>query len=407
MNTPDYTGPDTTPRPTILLVDDAPEYLMLLGEILTPHYNVRIASNGRSAIELASASPQPSLILLDVEMPDMDGYETVKHLREQPSTRDIPVIFITANHETEDEQHGLDLGAVDYITKPPRPSILLARVRNQLELKQARDTLQAKNAALAVEIEQRSRAEAEARRLNTILDSRKQALERLVKNLESFSYTVSHDLRAPLRAISGYAEMLTETEGASLSAEGRHMLDRVKAGARKMDQLIKDILEYSRVERLQRKDSSIDMAALAAQVAQDQQVAYPAAKFVQGDLPRITADATMVQQILSNLIGNAFKFSAQREGAVIEIGATTVNGVPEFFVNDNGAGFNQRYAGKLFSLFQRMHSEQEFAGTGVGLAVVKRLVEHHGGHISADSVPGERTTFRFTLAPDVVTTATA
>jgi light-regulated signal transduction histidine kinase (bacteriophytochrome) len=144
------------------------------------------------------------------------------------------------------------------------------------------------------------------------------------------------------------------------------------------------------------------MAKLTAKVAQDLTPGYPQATFTADNLPQISADATMVEQILANLIGNAFKFSSRRSDARIEVGATTVNGIPEFFVRDNGAGFNQQYAGKLFNLFQRMHSEQEFPGTGVGLATVKRLIEIHGGRISAESVPGEHTIFRFTLAPDAV-----
>ncbi len=268
------------------------------------------------------------------------------------------------------------------------------------EITRSHKELKQQNAALETEIEQRKRAEDEACKLNRILESRKQQLERLVRNLETFSYSVSHDLRAPLRAIAGYAEMLSEAESAKLSDEGRHMLGRVIAGAQKMDKLIKDILEYSRVERLKRKDSVIDMAALTKQIAEEQLVAYPQAQFVMGELPAVTADATMVLQILTNLISNAFKFSAKRTDARIEVGATPVNGTPEFFVKDNGAGFNQKYSGKLFTLFQRMHSESEFAGTGVGLAVVKRLIEHHGGRISAESVPGEQTIFRFTLTPE-------
>lgn len=392
-------------RATILVADDAPEYLMLLGEILSPHYTVRIAGSGASALELAAAAPQPSLILLDVEMPGMDGYATIARLREQQSTSDIPVIFVTANRDTGDEHRGLSLGAVDYITKPPRPAILLARVRNQLELKRSRDALQAKNAALAIEIEQRVHAEAEARRLNQILDARKQALERAVKNLEAFSYSVSHDLRAPLRAISGYAEMLNETCAAQLGDEGHRMLDRIMAGARRMDHLIRDILEYSKAERMTRNDTLVDVAGLAGQVAQELRQVYPAATFTIGTLPKVTADRTMVQQILANLIGNAFKFSSRRSDAHIELGASSVNGVPEFYVRDNGAGFNPKYAGKLFNLFQRMHSEQEFPGTGVGLALVKRLIEFHGGRISAESVPGQQTVFRFTLAPEAQSAA--
>jgi len=387
-------------RTTILLADDAPEYLVLLGEILSPHYNVRLAGSGAGAIELAAAAPLPSLILLDVDMPGMDGYETLQRLRAQPSTRDIPVIFVTDNNDSSDEKRGLELGAVDYITKPPRPAILLARVHNQLELQRSRDALQAQNAALAVAIDQRTRAENEVRRLNEVLDARKQALERALKNLEAFSYSVSHDLRAPLRAVAGYAEMLNESQAAKLDDEGRHMLDRIMAGAHKMDRLIQDILDYSRSERLIRKDTLLDMKMLATQIVEELRPAYPAAAFSLGELPGVTADRTMAQQILANLIGNACKFSAKRSDPHIEVGASVVNGVTEFFVRDNGAGFNQKYAGKLFNLFQRMHSEQEFAGTGVGLALVKRLVDFHGGRVGAESVPGALTTFRFTLAPD-------
>lgn len=405
MSGPGQNAAHTNTRPTILVTDDAPEYLMLLGEILSPHYNVRIAGNGASAIELAANAPQPSLILLDVEMPGMDGYETLRRLREQITTRDIPVMFVTANNDTNDERRGLELGAVDYLTKPPRPAILLARVRNQLELKRARDALQAQNAALAIEIDQRARAESEARRLNEILDARKQALERAVKNLESFSYSVSHDLRAPLRTVAGYAEMLNEAQGAQLNDESRHMLDRIIAGARKMDRLIQDILDYSKAERQTRRDVPIDMAKLVPEVAQELASQYPGTLFTVSELPRITADLTMVKQILANLIGNAFKFSSKRADPRIEFGVSTVNGVPEFYVRDNGAGFNQKYAGKLFNLFQRMHSEQEFPGTGVGLALVKRLIEFHGGRISAESEPDVATVFRFTLAPDAAPAA--
>ncbi len=389
-----------TDQATILLVDDAPEFLMLLEEILSPHYKIRVASNGASAIERAAALPRPSLILLDVEMPEMDGYETLQRLREQPSSSDIPVIFVTGNNDTGDEKRGLELGAVDYITKPPRPAILLARIHNQLELKRTRDALETKNTLLAAEIEQRMRAEAETRHMNEILDSRRQALEGAVKNLEAFSYSVSHDLRAPLRTISGYAEMLGESLAAQLNDEDRHILERIIAGARKMDRLILDILEYSRTERLKRKDSMIDMTVMANQVAQEASVTYPTVTFIIGDLPQVNSDQTMVRQIFANLIGNACKFSAKRTDPRVEVGVSVSKGTAEFYVRDNGAGFNLRYAGKLFNLFQRMHSEQEFAGTGLGLAIVKRLIDFHGGRIQSESVPDQQTTFRFTLAPD-------
>jgi signal transduction histidine kinase len=398
MNTTVNPTPPPAGETTILIVDDAPDYLMLLGDLIAPQYKVRIATSGPRALELAAVSPRPALILLDADMPEMDGFATLEELKKRSATSDIPVIFVTGLHDDVDEQRGFDLGAVDYIAKPPRPAILLARIRTQLELKRARDVLHQQNTQLASEVAQRTRAEAEALHLNEILLARKSALEFAVKNLESFSHTVSHDLRAPLRIINGYAKMLDESESANLSPEGRALLERIVASAQKMDHLIVDILEYSRVERAQRKDSEIDMAALAGQIVQEQKTAYPNAQFSIGELPRVTADPTMVKQIFTNLIGNACKFSAKRSDPKIEIGATPVGGVLEFYVRDNGVGFDSAYAGKLFGVFQRLHSYQEFPGTGIGLSVVKRLVEHHHGRVSAESVPGEQTCFRFTLA---------
>jgi len=138
-------------------------------------------------------------------------------------------------------------------------------------------------------------------------------------------------------------------------------------------------------------------------VAQEYAATYPGVTFIIGDLPQVSADQTMVRQIFANLIGNACKFSAKRSDPRVEVGVSVANGIAEFYVRDNGAGFNPRYAGKLFNLFQRMHSEQEFAGTGLGLAIVKRLVDFHGGRIQSESVQDQQTTFRFTLAPDTPT----
>jgi two-component system, sensor histidine kinase and response regulator len=400
MKTSEPHAADTGEPATILIVDDASDYLMLLGDLIAPQYKVRIATSGQRAIELAEVEPKPALILLDADMPGMDGFATLEQLQQLPGTRDIPVIFVTGMHDDIDEQRGFDLGAVDYIAKPPRPAILLARIRTQIELKRSRDVLKQNNSLLASEVAQRTRAEQEAQHLNDILLKRKHALEAAVKNLEAFSHTVSHDLRAPLRVINGYAKMLEETEAKSLSADGRALLERIIAGAQKLDKLIVDILEYTRVERAQRKDTLVDMTKLAAQITQELTAAHPNAEFAIGDLPQITADATMAKQILANLIGNACKFSGKRPDPKIEIGATIVAGVPEFYVRDNGVGFDASYAGKLFGMFQRLHSYQDFPGTGIGLSVVKRLVDHHHGRVSAQSVPGNQTTFRFTLAPD-------
>lgn len=250
--------------------------------------------------------------------------------------------------------------------------------------------------------QRRTAAELERHRdhLEELVALRTQSLERALQNLETFSYTVSHDLRAPLRAISGFATALAESESAGLSEDGRRMLSRVVAGARRMDELILAILEYSRSERLERKDAAVDTAALVERIAREMMASYPRATFTAGELPEVRADPTMTEEVFSNLMGNAFKFSSKRADARIEVGATTVDGVPEFFVKDNGTGFDPEHGAKLFRLFRRMPGAEGFPGTGLGLAIVKRLVERHGGRIRAESVPGQVTVFRFTLAPD-------
>ncbi len=365
-------------RPCILLVDDTPEFLAVLGELLAPHYRVLVANSGRRALAVAAADPRPDLILLDIEMPEMNGYEVFARLRAEERTRDIPVIFATARHAAEDEQHGLDMGASDYITKPFHANVVLARIRTQLALQEARNRLARQNEELAATGE---------------------ALRRSIASLESFSYTVSHDLRAPLRAINGFASIVREDEAERLSPEGRENLRRIIENAERLDQLISDILAYSRAERARVERAEVDLGALAVDVVREMQEAWPGARVEIGPLPAVQADATMARQVLQNLVGNALKFSSRVAEPRVEVGAEEGPDGPVFFVRDNGAGFDPRYAERLFGMFQRLHGQAEFPGTGVGLAIVRRLVEHHGGTIRAESAPGAGATFRFTLPP--------
>lgn len=217
------------------------------------------------------------------------------------------------------------------------------------------------------------------------------------KELEAFSYSVSHDLRAPLRAINGFSYLFMEKEGDRLDAEGRHMLERVVRASNRMGELIDDILEYSRAGRLPLDRVEINMELLARSIAKDAGEDYPAASIEVGPLPSASGDAAMLRQILENLIGNALKYSCKRDDPRVEIGSLQLEGKTAFFVKDNGAGFDSRYSGKLFGMFQRMHTEEQFAGTGVGLAIVKRLVERHGGRVWAESVPDQGACFFFTL----------
>ncbi|MBV6407324.1 MAG: Adaptive-response sensory-kinase SasA [Rhodocyclaceae bacterium] len=226
---------------------------------------------------------------------------------------------------------------------------------------------------------------------------RTEELTRALRELESFSYSVSHDLRAPLRALNGYARLLDESLGSRLDGEQRNMLDRIARNAEKMGQLIDDILEYARAGREPIRRSAVDLDALAREVAREQAEHFPAARIEIASLPSVQGDPVMLRQVFANLIANALKFSARRERPLVEVGALIENGAVHCFVRDNGAGFDMAYAEKLFNLFQRLHREAEFPGTGVGLAIVKRIVERHGGSVRVEAAPDAGATFRFSL----------
>ncbi len=226
------------------------------------------------------------------------------------------------------------------------------------------------------------------------------ALERANRGLESFSYSVSHDLRAPLRAIDGFAHLLIETEYQAVSEQGREHLDRIVHNASKMGQLIDDILQFSRLPCSEMNKREIDLASIAhaslRELAQD----YPRARTRIGVLPPATGDEAMLKQVFANLIGNALKYSSKKDRPEVEVDARRDNGETVYFVRDNGAGFSMEYADRLFRVFQRMHIESEFPGTGVGLAIVKHIVERHSGRVWAEAAKGEGATFFFTLGKE-------
>ncbi|MFO1413568.1 MAG: ATP-binding protein [Burkholderiales bacterium] len=383
-------------RPRVLVVDDAPEYLMMLGELLAPLYAVQVANSGPRALEIAAGEP-PDLVLLDVVMPGMDGYAVLETMRHDARLSDVPVIFVTGLEGAEDERRGFALGAADYVVKPYNAQIVLARVRAHLELKEGRDRLRAQNAQLAAEAAHRAAIEAEVRSLNSQLRARSEALERSVQDLRAFGYSMSHDLRAPLRAIGGFAQLLQEIEGARLTDEGREMLAHITGGVTRMERMIEDVLAYSNAEVAEIRKGPVDLRAITREVLDEIGPVYANSQVVIGDLPVVEADRTMVRQILANLVGNALKFSSKAPDPRVEIVPDGAAGVPAVVVRDNGVGFDPQKSQRLFGLFQRLHTEKAFPGTGVGLAIVKRLVERHGGTITCQSAPGQGASFRFTL----------
>jgi signal transduction histidine kinase len=239
-----------------------------------------------------------------------------------------------------------------------------------------------------------------ARRIARQLEQANTELQAANRELEAFSYSVSHDLRAPLRAIDGYSSMLLE-ESASLSDEGRRHLGTVRANAGRMTMLIDDLLAFARLGRRSVSRERFEMRALVEECLTQlrAETADRAIECAVGELPACDADPALIRQVLLNLIGNAFKYTGKTEQARVEIGCQRRGREDVFYVRDNGVGFDMAHAAKLFGVFQRLHRSEEFEGTGVGLAIVQRIVQRHGGGVWAEAQPGKGATFYFTLKP--------
>jgi signal transduction histidine kinase len=245
----------------------------------------------------------------------------------------------------------------------------------------------------------------QAEELELRVRERTSELQAANRELEAFSYSVSHDLRAPLRAIDGFARILEEDYAARLDAEARRLLGAVRAGSRQMGRLIDDLLAFSRYGRQPLKTTAVPLVELVNHTIDELRSGFEGRRidFSVGELGTAEADPALLKQVLVNLLGNAIKFSRDRDPAVVEIGLTSQAGDAHvYYVKDNGAGFDPRYAHKLFGVFQRLHGSDEFEGTGVGLAIVQRIVVRHGGRVWAESRPGEGATFYFTLGPAAV-----
>jgi len=249
------------------------------------------------------------------------------------------------------------------------------------------------------DITERKRAEQEIRELNTDLEKQAEQLQSSNKELEAFSYSVSHDLRAPLRAIDGYTRILVEDYTAILDEEGRRICGIISAEARRMGQLIDDLLAFSRLGRKEIFTSKIDMKDLVVSVLNDliKEEDRPRLKLHIARLPSIRADASLIRQVWVNLLDNAIKFTSRKARALIEVGSKADKDEVIYYVRDTGAGFDMEYGNKLFGVFQRLHSENEFEGTGVGLAIVQRIIRRHGGHVWAEGEMDKGATFYFTL----------
>jgi len=250
---------------------------------------------------------------------------------------------------------------------------------------------------------ERLRAEQKLRNLNAELEirvaDRTAQLEAANRELEAFSYTVSHDLRAPLRHINSFTKIIKTDFSANLDPMAHNFLEKVLTAGERMNLLIDDLLDFSRITRRHIRKQETDLGAIVQAVieALAPETGNRQIEWILPELPPATADPGLIQQVYANLIGNAVKYSRKRDLARIEIGRTEAEGQTVYFVRDNGAGFDMRYADKLFGVFQRLHREDEFEGTGIGLATVQRIIQRHGGRIWAEAEVDQGATFFFTL----------
>jgi signal transduction histidine kinase len=277
---------------------------------------------------------------------------------------------------------------------------MLARVEEQNR------TLRDQGTSLRREVEERIRAEAEVRALNTDLErrvtERTNALQVANKELESFSYSVSHDLRAPIRHVLGYVEMLEEEAVDQLSEDAKRYLETIRTSSLEMNQLVEDLLGFARMGRTEMQEGEIDLGEIIEDtihrlesMTRDRNITWQVMP-----LPAVIGDGSLIRQVFTNLLSNAVKYSRMREHAQIAIGVSgEEHGRVVLFVRDNGAGFDMRYADKLFGVFQRLHRADQFEGTGIGLATVQRIIARHGGRIWADAAVDQGATFSFTLKP--------
>jgi two-component system, NtrC family, sensor kinase len=388
----------------VLAVDDSETYLQELGEALRSEgYEVILARSGEEALELLAVQ-QVDCVLLDLMMPGIGGRETCVRVKHVPVMRDIPIIMLTAVDDRETMIQGLAAGADDYIAKSSDLDLVRARVRAQIRRKQFEDEHRAvRERLLRAEYEAgKARAALEAAETRAALTEQLEAknAELQLKNdeLESFSYSVAHDLRAPLRSIDGFSLALLEDYNERLDEEGKQYLHYVRQSTQHMARLIDDLLALSRVTRSVLERAQTDISSMARGVAARLERSSPDRKvdIVVADGLLADCDYRLLTIAFENLIGNAWKFTGKRADARIEVGV--IAGRPRtYFVRDNGAGFDMAYASKLFGVFQRLHSAAEFEGTGIGLATVQRIIRRHGGRIWAEAAVERGAAFYFTL----------
>lgn len=367
----------------LLVVDDDATKRYALRTILTPlEENIVEASSGSDALRQLLRD-EFAVILLDVRMPIMDGFETAQLIRQRPRSELTPIIFVTALDQAEtDMGRGYNLGAVDFIFAPVVPAILRAKVTVFAELYRAQQELR------------RYRTQ-----LESLVEQRTIALTAINRELEAFSYSVANDLRAPLASFDTASSQLLDKYADRLDPKAKASLQRMRQASQRMSSAFDGLQTLFRLSSGEIVREHVDISALATDIVREVQAGNPKRKVEVVIEPGITAtgDQRLIRILLANLISNAWKFTSPRSDARVTIGSEIVDGEQRIFVKDNGVGFDMIDSHRLFAAFQRLHTQSEFPGAGIGLATARRIVNRHGGRIWAEGAVGEGATFYFVL----------
>ncbi|MBI3118604.1 MAG: response regulator [Candidatus Hydrogenedentes bacterium] len=423
----------------ILLVDDNPKNLLALEAILEDlHENLVRADSAKECLRYL-LQEDCAVILLDVQMPEINGFETARLIREREKLRHTPIIFLTAFGRNEvDVMLGYSLGAVDYIFKPLIPEILRSKVAIFVDLfrktreialrekertealaklEQSKERLRKSyneldrrvqertadlaraNEALRVEVEERRKAEVSLAEHALALERANADLALRNEELDEFSYAASHDLQEPLRKLISFSDLLRVDAGDDLPETARKDLNFIIESAQRMQSLVRALLTLSHSGRGELRKEAFPLRDCAAEAleALSSRITETQAVIECGELPVVWGDKTLLTQLYQNLLGNALKFVREQPPRVW-LTVETLNGAPILGVKDNGIGIGPQYHQQIFAPFRRLHGRSEYEGTGIGLAICRKVVERHGGNIWVESAPGVGTHFRFTLA---------
>jgi signal transduction histidine kinase len=410
----------------ILVVDDREDNLFAIETILEKdNYTITKANSGRAALKILLQQHNFSLILMDVQMPGLSGFETATLIYERDKLKDIPIIFITAqNYDEEYVFKGYKMGAVDYIYKPINPELLRAKVgvfvelyRKNQQLLLHREKLIATNLTLQKEIEERKASEEKISLLNDQLIKSNTHLKIVNEELDRFAYVASHDLQEPLRKIMVFIDKILAKQ--NMDDDTGKYFQKIIDSANRMQSLINDLLSFSKQAVSPSDFKEVDLNLLIKDVMIELEIEIEKTKteFQLMMLPAICAVPALIRQVFYNLVNNALKFRKPSVAPVIKITAEKINDYdnrfPAFLINnckyykitvtDNGIGFDPKYAEDIFIVFKRLHSYHEFKGTGVGLSICKKIIENHNGHIMAESKPDEGSSFIIYLPEKPVT----